>query len=405
MSHHPHTTADRTWLHKCSLLFLTRCRIVVVIRAEQLAVFEFQVFALTNLIPDPGPPPSQGFATNQTNGNRQVNDTFTVGTEPGTTIAIEDNENTVFEDDTDTPQFLDSPLTVGAFSFAAGTQVQNEFFLETDQMDANGDPILIIALRFQPATGGLVTVAYATTSPLPPGTTFTVTDATNRPVGTTGVPYPNIAICYAAGTMIRVAPDKEVPIESLVPGDLVETLDKGKQPVRWVGSRTLSKDRLQKSPNLRPIRIKAGALAKGVPDRDLIVSPQHRIFLTSKIVERMFDTNEILVAAKHLLDLPGVEIAMDMQSVTYVHCMLDDHEIVQANGAFAETLYTGTEAMTAMSPEAREEIGAIFGGAEYLNRPLARPTAKGRKSRKLIERHTKNNKSVVLASPKMPATA
>lgn len=362
-----------------------------------MPVFEFQVFALTNLIPEAGPPPSQGIATNQTNGNPQVNDTFTIGNESGVTIAVEDNQNGVFEDDLPTPQFLDAPLTVGAFSFAEGTQVQNEFFLETDQLDADGDPILIIALRFQPASGGLTTAAYALTGPLPPGTTFSITDATNRPVGATGVPYSDLFICYAAGTMITVGGTKEVPIESLKPGDLVETLDKGKQPVRWIGSRTLCKDTLRDCPKLRPIRINAGALADGVPARDLVVSPQHRIFLKSRIAERMFASKEILVAAKHLLGVPGVEIAEDVQSVTYVHCMLDDHEIVQANGAFAETLYTGTEAMKALSPEARDEIDAIFGGTPFLNRSLARPDTKGRRAKKLIERHAKNNKCLVQA--------
>lgn len=359
-----------------------------------MPVFEFGVWSTDNLLPDPGPPPSQSIATNQTNGNQQIGDTFTIGTQDSEIIVIEDNENGVFEDDTDTPQFLDQPLTIGGFSYPAGTQVQNEFYLTTDQVDSNGDPILIIVLRFQPPTGGLTTTAYTLTAPLPDGTTFTITGAVNNPTGPGSPPYPDF-ICFAAGTMIQIAGKEEIPIESLVPGDLVATLDNGLQPVRWVGCRTLDAVSLYRKPKLRPIRIKAGALAEGVPERDLVVSPQHRLFLRSKIATRMFDTNEVLIHARHLLGMPGVAVAEDMETVTYVHAMCDDHEIIEANGALAETLYTGTEAMKAMSRAANREIDEIFGEAPYLDRSLARPTPVGKLSRKLIQRHVKNGKPLV----------
>ena len=358
-----------------------------------MATFQFQVFSTTNLIPDPGPPPSQPIATNQTNGNQQVDDTYTVGTEDSQTISIEDNENNFFEDDTDTPQFLDQPLTINGVTYPVGTQVQAEFVLETDQLDPDGDPVLIIALRFQ-TSGGLETTAYAVTGPLPEGTTFTVVASDNNVTGVAAPEFPDI-VCFAAGTMIQVGEGREVPVETLVAGDFVETLDNGPQPVRWIGSRTLGPKMLRASPNLRPIRIRAGALGENMPARDLVVSPQHRVFLKSKIAVRMFDAEEILVPAKHLLGLPGVEIVEDMQSVTYVHAMFDDHEIVRANGALTEALYTGTEAMKALSPEARAEIDEIFGEVPYLDRPPARPVPKGRVARKLVERHVKNEKALV----------
>ena len=354
-----------------------------------MPIYEFQVWSTTNLIPAPG---SNSIETNQTNGNRQIGDTFTIGTESGQSIAIEDNENIDFEDDTTTPQFLDAPLTIGGFTYPAGTQVQNEFYLETDQLDSNGDPVLLIALRFNPPGSGLTTTAYALSAPLPAGTTFTIVSAVNNPTGAGAPDYASI-ICFAAGTMIQTENAREVAVETLVPGNNVATLENGQQPIRWIGARTLGEDELAKFPNLRPVRIQAGALADGVPVRNLVVSPQHRLFLKSTIVERMFDTKEVLVAAKHLLGLPGVEIAEDMQSVTYYHLLLDTHEIIRADGAFAETLYTGAEAMKAMTPSARQEIYAIFGNEPFEQRPLARPSPSGRRSQKLIERHAKNNKA------------
>lgn len=68
--------------------------------------------------------------------------------------------------------------------------------------------------------------------------------------------------CFSAGTLIRTA-QGEVAIETLKVGDMVETRDNGLQPIRWVGSVHLGPQDLQRAPNLRPIRIRAGALGRG----------------------------------------------------------------------------------------------------------------------------------------------
>ncbi|SFR36092.1 Hemolysin-type calcium-binding repeat-containing protein [Yoonia tamlensis] len=203
----------------------------------------------------------------------------------------------------------------------------------------------------------------------------------------------NLVVCFAKGTMIR-AENGTVPIETLCAGDKVVTCDHGLQTIRWIGSRKVSAQKLAQYPKLRPVRIAANALSQGVPARDLVVSPQHRIFLRSKIAMRMFGTTEIFVAAKNLLGLKGVSIAADLSDVTYYHILCDDHEIVEADGAFAETLYTGTEAMKAMTPEARAEIATIFAGEAFLNPPMARPAPKGNQARNLIARHCKNAQAV-----------
>ncbi|WP_411892903.1 Hint domain-containing protein [Yoonia sp. SDW83-1] len=231
---------------------------------------------------------------------------------------------------------------------------------------------------------------YASTIEINTGDSFTISGFTP----TADEPYTNLVVCFSSGTLLRTDSGIKA-IECLEVGDVLYTFDNGLKPIRWIGHRHLNEITLCANPNLRPIRIKAGALAKNVPLHDLIVSPQHRILIRSKIAIRMFDTNEIFVPAKHLLALPGVEIAKDIASVTYFHVMCDEHEIIEAEGALAETLYTGTEALKAMAPAAEREINDIFGEVPYLDRPLARLTPKARLAKKLVERHVKNGKELV----------
>ncbi len=198
-------------------------------------------------------------------------------------------------------------------------------------------------------------------------------------------------VCFADGTLIGT--DRGLrPVEALRIGDVVQTLDHGLQPLRWIGHRHMDAAILAAKPNLRPIRIKAGALGENTPARDLVVSPQHRILLKSKIAIRMFDTQEILVPAKQLLAVDGIDVADDLEHVTYHHILCDSHEIVEADGALAETLHTGTQAMNAMSAKAKQEIADIFGDLPFMNRPLARMNPKGKQARHLVARHLKNAK-------------
>lgn len=200
-------------------------------------------------------------------------------------------------------------------------------------------------------------------------------------------------VCFAAGTMI-VTDRGERPVEDLTEGDRVWTRDNGMQPVRWHGARRISGAELSRSPKLRPIRISAGALGINQPATDLVVSPHHRILVRSNIARRMFGTCELLVAAKQLLELPGISVAEDLDCVTYVHLMLDRHEVIMSNGAETESLYPGPQAILALGHEAAEEIFTIF--PELRDRPTefpgARPFVSGSRARKLAARHVQNDR-------------
>lgn len=110
----------------------------------------------------------------------------------------------------------------------------------------------------------------------------------------------------------------------------------------------------------------------------------------------MFGTDEVLVAAKQLCQMDGIDLAQDLDGVTYVHFLFDDHQIVVSNGAETESLHPGAQTMKSVGPAAREEIFAIFpelrGGAE---RPAVRLLTSGRMGRKLAVRHHQNGKALV----------
>lgn len=107
-------------------------------------------------------------------------------------------------------------------------------------------------------------------------------------------------ICFTTGTRIRT-PGGPVRIERLVEGDLVQTRDDGAQPIRWIGRRRMSGARLVAMPWLRPVRIAAGVLGQGVPDADLLVSPQHRVLVRGGVARDLFNTPEVLVSARDLM--------------------------------------------------------------------------------------------------------
>lgn len=191
----------------------------------------------------------------------------------------------------------------------------------------------------------------------------------------------------------------EAPVEALVAGSRVVTADRGAQDLRWVGSQLIDAQTLASNPQLRPIRIKAGALGDNQPSRDLVVSPQHRILVRSRIAQKIFGAAEILVAAKQLLQIDGIDVAEDLDTVEYFHFLFDRHEVVFSEGAQTESLYTGPEALKAVGEAAREEIFAIFPElremAEDAMPEGARMLASGRQGRKLAVRHAQHNKALV----------
>ena len=225
---------------------------------------------------------------------------------------------------------------------------------------------------------------------------YTIEDA----AGLTATAYVTAGVnCFVQGTMIAT-PDGQTPIEDLKVGDLVQTLDRGLQSLRWMGRRHIDAKELTKNKNLRPIRIRTDIFNAGNDVGSLLVSPQHRILIASKVVERMFGNKEVLVAAKQLLAIDGVDIAGDLEDVTYFHILFDQHEIIYANKVASESLFLGKEAQRSLSAEGRKEIHALFPEVALptFMATSCRPIIQAKRARKLALRHTNNDKFLLDAN-------
>jgi hypothetical protein len=131
--------------------------------------------------------------------------------------------------------------------------------------------------------------------------------------------------CFARGTLIAT-PEGEVAVENLAVGQQVVTASGEAKLIRWIGHRTIDIARHPDPELVRPVRIAAGALAEGVPVRDLVVSCDHGMLVDGA-----------LIPARLLVNHRSITLDVQAESVTYYHVELDQHDIVIAEGALSES--------------------------------------------------------------------
>lgn len=197
-------------------------------------------------------------------------------------------------------------------------------------------------------------------------------------------------VCFVHGARVST-PAGPRRVEALRPGDLVDTLDHGPQPLRWIAHQPSDR---------APVLITRNALAPGVPGRDLRLSDQHRVLLRSAVAERMFGTPEVFVPAIALVGLPGIDHDIWRGQTIYTHLGFDRHEVLFADGAPSESFLPGRTARASLPAAARRAYRAAV--PDWQAMTLARPAPTGAKLRSLIRRLSRNHR--VLVDP-LPAPA
>ena len=117
-------------------------------------------------------------------------------------------------------------------------------------------------------------------------------------------------------------------IETLNVGDLIETLDDGAQPIRLI-----VRDTFRAVGDLAPIRFATGAIGNDAP---LLVSPQHRMLISGWQAELFYGQEEVLVAAKHLVNDTSIT-RQEGGMIDYIHLLFDTHQIVFGAGVPSES--------------------------------------------------------------------
>ena len=147
-------------------------------------------------------------------------------------------------------------------------------------------------------------------------------------------------ICFTSDAMIAT-PGGACSIVHLRPGDKVLTRDNGPQPILWTGQTTLSGLALRKHPYLRPIRLRSDCMQSGLPQGDLCLSPAHRVLFCGPKARALYGSDEVLVRASDLVNYRNISPDLALHGVTYLHLLLDAHQIIFANGVATESFHPG----------------------------------------------------------------
>lgn len=166
-----------------------------------------------------------------------------------------------------------------------------------------------------------------------------------------------IVPCFTPDTLIATEHGEKRAIDLRV-GDRVLTRDSGFQDIAWIGKKTVSAQEMAAHPRLRPVRIRAGALGSYGPQRDMIVSPNHRILSVGHYQELLFEESEVLVAAKYFVHADGVDHVAGQ--VTYVHFMFDQHQLVLSDGMWTESFQPGAYSLRGVDSDQRHEIFELW---------------------------------------------
>ncbi|MEO1138866.1 MAG: Hint domain-containing protein [Pseudomonadota bacterium] len=160
----------------------------------------------------------------------------------------------------------------------------------------------------------------------------------------------NSVPCFVRGTHILTELGDRA-VEDLRPGDMILTRDEGMQPLRWVGHREVVG-----TGDFAPIRIKAGTFGD---HNELCLSPLHRILIRDSLAELLFAEDEVLVAAKDLVNDHSVR-REETPQVDYFHLLFDRHQVIISEGLPTESFLPGPQIKDSFEADIVHEICTLF---------------------------------------------
>ncbi|AUC53025.1 hypothetical protein CDO87_07365 [Sagittula sp. P11] len=276
-------------------------------------------------------------------------------------------------------------LHAGSGDVAKGGDGDDTFFV--GPADLNGGALTIIGGEAGEKAGDTLNISGSAAINMTGAEAGTVTWKDGSVLTFSEIENINYVPCFTPGTRLKTLRG-DVAAEEIRVGDRLLTRDNGYQAVRWCGAKSLSSRQLAAEQAFCPILIRKGALGPGHPERDMMVSPQHRVVMTGAPVELLFGEEEVLAAALHLVGLPGIEQLLPGQGTSYIHFMFDRHELVMSEGLWTESFQPGDLSLAGLDAPQRDELFALFpelkvdvGRKAYM---AARPMLKAYQTRLLI---------------------
>ncbi len=231
---------------------------------------------------------------------------------------------------------IDEPLMDQSFIVTNGT---HSFVVTVIEPGTGAPPLLMFLDELPPQNTDLWVVQHS----------LGIAEQPQSGLGKGGV------ICFTPGTWIET-PNGARQVQDLREGDLVQTRDNGAQPIEWIGARRMTGARFFVMPHLRPVRIRAGALGIERPEQELLVSPEHRMLVRGSAARDLFNTDEVLVAARHLVNGSTVTTDLRVREVTYVHLLLPSHQILWANKVETESFHPASADFTTLREDDRMRL-------------------------------------------------
>jgi len=158
-------------------------------------------------------------------------------------------------------------------------------------------------------------------------------------------------VSFTRGTHITLSNGAQRRVEELKVCDRVLTRDHGPQQVRWIGQQTT-----RAIGAYAPVVISEGALNNAA---DLILSPDHRLFIYQRQDAIGAGQAEVLVRARHLVNDDTI-YQREGGFVEYFHLLFDEHEIIYAEGIPAESLMVTSHTLAALTDDMAREVKHRF---------------------------------------------
>lgn len=264
-------------------------------------------------------------------------------------VEIVDDDNFLEDPDSNNSLQLDTSALPGF----RGTSRNFQTF-ESYSGDINGVPVTFTLLQFNSPFYVVVNSGDVSVGD-------TIANTNNSIVTAPPSQYTSLPdfVCFTAGTPIAT-PSGYRPVETLQAGDPAVLHDGRIAPIRWVGRRQVSLAQIKANPATAPVRIAAHAFGTGKPYRDLLLSPQHRIAITSPMTEYLFANRAMLASVKSLINGFSIHQTTPSKEVEYFHLLFDQHQLLDVQGVLTESFFPGGCALDEMPTAARNAVFQLF---------------------------------------------